>query len=80
MLNLFEKHFLFRRLAVVWMLGLMTWAVIETLMWALSSQRTGTDIALIVGAVNGSLMLFQGAVTGIIFKFYNDARVNSSAS
>jgi len=74
----FQKHKVVRRALMLWMMALTTHVFIWAMGFsdsALTTQRTGIDLAAMIGAITGPLALLQGYV----FKLYNEARQEDSA-
>jgi hypothetical protein len=70
--NLFDKHYLIRRVVLLWGMALVTWATGVTVEWALGSVRPSLEIAAITAAIFTPVFGFISA----IFKFYVDSRTS----
>lgn len=69
-LDAVDRHFLVRRLAFLVLLAL-TWRAFDwAMLYAATSERTGTDLALVVAAVTAPIAWLQKAVVDL----YNVAR------
>lgn len=68
--DLFNKHYLVRRLVLSWMMVITTILIIWAMKFAVTSPRSGADIAMILAAVLTPWTTLQG----FVFKFYNEAR------
>lgn len=68
--NLFSKQFLVRRMTMIWMMVMTTIIIKWVISFATTSPRSGTEIAMILGAILTPWATLQG----FVFKFYNEAR------
>ena len=70
-----DERQLIRRGAFIWTLAFTGRFAIWTMDYAWHSNQTGSEIALVIGAVWAPWTLFQGAV----FKFYDQAQQGGGA-
>jgi hypothetical protein len=68
--KLFNKNMFVRRFTLLFVLALTAYAYKWGFDYVMISEKTGADIAMILGALLGPLTTLQG----FIFKFYSDAR------
>jgi hypothetical protein len=68
--ELFEKHLIVRRAVMIWMMVMTTLVMKWAVVFAVTSPRSGAEVAMILGAILTPWTTLQG----FIFKFYNEAR------
>lgn len=65
-----DKHFVFRRIAFLVMLGMTVKAFLWAMAFAETSDRSGVELGLVIAAVTGPIALLQRAIVDL----YNVAR------
>lgn len=69
-LDFLDKRAVFHRAVLIWVLWLVGWVTVESWNFAWHSTRPGTEVALIIGAIQAPVTILLGAVT----KFYGEYR------